>query len=158
MHMSAMICLAASRGTRRGRAAGASVSARGAAPATAAGFFHVHTELNRPRVTRWLLWQEYKAAHPDGWQYSVFCEQYRRWLATQDPVLRLQHADLERFRLSVEPLAANRITISDEVPGRLVRAASLQELSRGPARCRVLRDIEMQHPSSVVRGSRSRAR
>jgi hypothetical protein len=110
----------------------------------------VHTELNRPGVTRWLLWQEYKAAHPDGWQYSVFCEQYRRWLATRDPVLRLQHADLERFRLSVEPLAANRITISDEVPGRLVSAASLQELSHGPARCRVLRDIEMQHPSSVV--------
>lgn len=54
-------------------------------------FSYVHAELSRPGVTRWLLWQEYKGAHPDGWQYSVFCEQYRRWLATQDPVLRLQH-------------------------------------------------------------------
>ncbi|CAN5264415.1 IS21-like element ISPsy14 family transposase [soil metagenome] len=54
-------------------------------------FSYVHVELCRPGVTRWLLWQEYKAAHPAGWQYSVFCEQYRRWLATQDVVLRQQH-------------------------------------------------------------------
>jgi transposase len=39
-----------------------------------------------------LLWEEYKSAHPDGWQYSVFCEQYRRWLATQELVLRREYA------------------------------------------------------------------
>lgn len=38
-----------------------------------------------------LLWQEYEAQRPDGWQYSVFCDQYRRWLATQDVVLRQNH-------------------------------------------------------------------
>lgn len=53
-------------------------------------FAVLHAELRRPGVTRLLLWQEYKATHPDGWQYSVFCDQYRRWLATQDAVLR-QH-------------------------------------------------------------------
>jgi transposase len=30
----------------------------------------VHTELRRKGVTLSLLWQEYKAAHPDGLQYS----------------------------------------------------------------------------------------
>jgi transposase len=55
-------------------------------------FAQVHAELSRPGVTRWLLWQEYKYAHPDGWQYSVFCDRYRRWLATQEPVLRQSHA------------------------------------------------------------------
>ena len=54
-------------------------------------FAHLHAELKRPGVTRLLLWQEYKAAKPDGWQYSVFCDQYRRWLATQDVVLRQNH-------------------------------------------------------------------
>lgn len=38
-----------------------------------------------------------KAAHPQGWQYSVFCEQYRRWLATQDAVLRQAHAPGEKL-------------------------------------------------------------
>ena len=54
-------------------------------------FAHIHAELKRPGVTRLLLWQEYKAGRPDGWQYSVFCDQYRRWLATQDVVLRQNH-------------------------------------------------------------------
>jgi transposase len=54
-------------------------------------FAKLSAELKRPGVTRLLLWQEYKAAHPDGWQYSVFCDQYRRWLSLQDLVLRQHH-------------------------------------------------------------------
>lgn len=54
-------------------------------------FAKLQQELKRPGVTRLLLWQEYKAAHPDGWQYSVFCDRYRRWLSTQDIVLRQHH-------------------------------------------------------------------
>ena len=41
---------------------------------------HVHTELRRKGVTLSLLWQEYKAEHPDGIQYSQFCERYRACL------------------------------------------------------------------------------
>ena len=55
-------------------------------------FAHLHRELARRGVTRLLLWEEYKATHPDGWQYSVFCDQYRRWLARQELVLRQDHA------------------------------------------------------------------
>lgn len=54
-------------------------------------FAHIHAELKRRGVTRLLLWQEYKAEQPDGWQYSVFCDQYRCWLGTQDVVLRHNH-------------------------------------------------------------------
>ena len=42
------------------------------------------------------LWEEYKAAHPQGWQYSVFCDQYRRWLATQEMSLRQEHLPCQR--------------------------------------------------------------
>jgi transposase len=55
-------------------------------------FAHLHRELSRRGVTRLLLWEEYKSAHPEGWQYSVFCDQYRRWLARQERVLRQDHA------------------------------------------------------------------
>jgi transposase len=54
-------------------------------------FVYLHGELKRRGVTRMLLWQEYKATHPDGWQYSVFCDAYRRWLARQEIVLRQEH-------------------------------------------------------------------
>ena len=57
-------------------------------------FAHVHAELARRGVTRLLLWQEYKAEQPEGWQYSVFCDRYQRWLATQElgvPRIRWRH-------------------------------------------------------------------
>ena len=39
----------------------------------------VHLELRKKGVTLQLLWQEYKAEHLQGYQYSQFCEHYRRW-------------------------------------------------------------------------------
>ncbi|MFA5941835.1 MAG: IS21 family transposase [Sinimarinibacterium sp.] len=55
-------------------------------------FEHVHAELKRKGVTRLLLWQEYRLGHPDGCEYSAFCDHYRAWLSTQDAVLRQTHA------------------------------------------------------------------
>jgi len=56
----------------------------------------VHAEHKLPGVTRQLLWLEYKAAHPDGYQYTQFCAYYGRWLATIDPVLRQEYRAGER--------------------------------------------------------------
>lgn len=52
---------------------------------------YVHKELRRPGVTLQLLWLEYKANHPDGYQYSRFCELFREWKGALDPVLRQEH-------------------------------------------------------------------
>lgn len=52
----------------------------------------VQRELLRKGVTLMLLWQEYKAAHPAGYQYSRFADLYRVWLGTQEAVLRQVHA------------------------------------------------------------------
>jgi transposase len=55
-------------------------------------FAYVHTELRRKGVTMYLLWQEYRQAHPeDGYQYSRFCELYNRWAKPLSAVLRQQH-------------------------------------------------------------------
>ena len=40
---------------------------------------HIHQELRQKGVTLALLWQEYKAVHPEGLQYSWFCQRYRDW-------------------------------------------------------------------------------
>lgn len=57
----------------------------------------LHRELAHKGVTRMLLWSEYKAAHPESWQYSEFCRHYRDWLATRDVVLRQNHAPGEKL-------------------------------------------------------------
>lgn len=56
----------------------------------------VHQELRRTGVTLHLLWLEYKAAVPDGYQYTQFCHHYHTWAARIDPVLRQTHAPGER--------------------------------------------------------------
>ena len=33
----------------------------------------IHRELKRPGVTLQLLWEEHRAAHPDGYRYSPLC-------------------------------------------------------------------------------------
>ncbi|MEA3502030.1 MAG: IS21 family transposase [Actinomycetota bacterium] len=53
---------------------------------------YIHKELRRKHVTRMLLWQEYKADHPDdGYQYSQFCDRYRAFKAKLDVVMRQDH-------------------------------------------------------------------
>jgi transposase len=51
----------------------------------------IHEQLRRKGVTLYLLWQEYRQAHPVGFQYSRFCELYQQWAGTLDPVLRQVH-------------------------------------------------------------------
>jgi len=48
-------------------------------------------------VTLQLLWFEYKRAHPDGYQYSRFCQLYRRWQEKLDVVLRQEHRAGEKL-------------------------------------------------------------
>ncbi len=49
---------------------------------------YVRQELPRKGVTLQLLWLEYRERHPDGYQYSHFCELYRHWENKLDVVLR----------------------------------------------------------------------
>ncbi len=56
-----------------------------------------HAELRRPGVTLALLWQEYRLAHPQGFQYSWFCEHYRLWAAKVDVVMRQEHRAGEKL-------------------------------------------------------------
>ena len=57
----------------------------------------VRRELRGKNVTLALLWEEYKAIHPEGLQYSRFCEQYREWAGKLDLVMRQEHRAGEKL-------------------------------------------------------------
>jgi transposase len=57
----------------------------------------VHRELRRPGVTLQLLWEEYRAAHPNGYGYSRYCELYRAWEVRLSPTMRQTHVAGERM-------------------------------------------------------------
>jgi transposase len=48
-----------------------------------------------------LLWEEHRAAHPDGHGYSRFCEVYRTWEGRLSPTMRQCARAAGRFRCRV---------------------------------------------------------
>ena len=57
----------------------------------------VHRELKRKGVTLQLLWDECKAAHSNGYQYSTFCLHFRRWRSRLDVGMRQDHRAGEKW-------------------------------------------------------------
>lgn len=57
----------------------------------------LHQELRIKGVTRQLLWLEYKERHPDGYEYSQFCELYRKWTKHLDVTLRQEYKAGEKM-------------------------------------------------------------
>ena len=51
----------------------------------------IHQELKRKHVTKSLLWQEYRESHPDGYEYSRFCERYQLWARHLGVTMRQAH-------------------------------------------------------------------
>ncbi len=54
-------------------------------------------EMRRPHITLSLLWLEYKAANPDGYQYTQFCRYYNEEKKKLDVVLRQEHRAGEKL-------------------------------------------------------------
>jgi transposase len=74
----------------------------------------VDQELRRPGVTRSLLWQEYRAEHPDGCGYAWFCEHYDAWKRRVSPTMRQSHAAGEKVFVD---FAGDTIDVIDPLTG-----------------------------------------
>jgi len=72
-------------------------------------------------LTLMLLWQEYKAGEPDGYQYSQFCERYRHWRKKLDRSMRQEHQAGEKFFVDY---SGQKMPIVDPASGE-VRGAEL---------------------------------
>jgi len=89
--------------------------------ATEPDWAHIHHELRRKGVTLSLLWEEYRAGHPEGYGYSRFCELYTRWEGKLSPVMRQRHPAGERLFVDY---AGHTIDVIDPQTGE-VRTAQL---------------------------------
>ncbi|MCJ7751436.1 MAG: IS21 family transposase, partial [Armatimonadetes bacterium] len=79
----------------------------------------IHQELRRKGVTLALLWQEYKAAHPDGYQHSRFCQLYQQWASTLEPVLRQHYVAGEKLLVDY---AGQTVPVVDRQTGEVRQA------------------------------------
>ena len=76
---------------------------------------YIHRELARKSVTLRLLWLEYKAANPEGYQYSQYCLLYRQWRGKLDVSLRQSHRAGEKFFVDY---AGQTISVTDSLTGK----------------------------------------
>lgn len=60
-------------------------------------FEYLAKEMKRPNVTLMLLWEEYKKADPDGYQYSQFAKLYRAYQKTLSYSMRQDHKGGEKL-------------------------------------------------------------
>ena len=81
----------------------------------------VDKELRRKGVTRWLLWQEYRAAQPDGYSYTRYCELFHEWRGLQGLSMRQTHIAGEKVFVDY---AGQTLGIVDRETGE-VREAQL---------------------------------
>lgn len=80
---------------------------------------YVYKELRHKGVTLLLLWMEYKAAHPEGLQYSRFCERYRQWAKTMNLSMRQTHHAGEKMFVDY---AGPTVRVVDRVTGEIRQA------------------------------------
>ncbi len=80
----------------------------------------IQRELRRKGVTLQLLWLEYRAADPAGaYQYTQFCEHYRRWRKRLDPVLRQEHRAGDKVFVDY---AGQTVPVVDQATGEIREA------------------------------------
>jgi transposase len=79
----------------------------------------IHRELKRPGVTLRLLWEEYRAAHPEGYGYSRFCELFRAWEGRLSPTMRQSHVAGEKLFVDY---AGTTLEVIDATTGEVLNA------------------------------------
>ena len=73
-----------------------------------------HQNLKGKGVTRQLLWEEYIAKHPEGYEYSRFCSLYRSWLKNSRISMRQNHQAGEKLFIDY---AGQTIKVYDQKTG-----------------------------------------
>ena len=85
-------------------------------------FALIHRELRRKHVTRQLLWEEYRAQHPEGYGYTQFCELYRQWSRKITVSMRQVHRAGEKLFVDYSGLT---MEVIDPGTGEVGRAEIL---------------------------------
>jgi transposase len=79
----------------------------------------VDRELRRKGVTRALLWEEYRAAYPEGYGYAWFCEHYEAWKGRVRPTMRQTHLGGDKVFID---FSGDGIEIVDPLTGEVSEA------------------------------------
>lgn len=78
-------------------------------------WIQIYKEMRHKGVTLFLLWQEYKAVYPEGFQYSRFCELYRLWTGKLALSMRQDHKAGEKMFVDY---CGQTVLVKDKINGK----------------------------------------
>lgn len=79
-------------------------------------FATIDHQLTQPGVTRYGLWLDYKAEHPDGYQYTQFCHYYRLWSQRQQTSMHFDHKAGDKLFVD---FAGKRLSLTNQDTGEI---------------------------------------
>lgn len=79
----------------------------------------IHREMSKKHVTLRLLWTEYKQNHPEGYQYTQFCELYKRWSGRLSVSMRQEYKAGEKVFVDY---AGSCLEVIDPQTGEVLKA------------------------------------
>ena len=74
-------------------------------------------ELGRTGVDKWNLWTEYKQRETDGYTYSHFCREFKRWSQKQDVSAHFEHKAGDRAFID---FTGKKLFIVDKQTGEII--------------------------------------
>lgn len=82
-------------------------------------FDYLRKEMKRKGVTLQLLWEEYRAIHPEGYSRTQFFDLYRRNSKSIDPVMRFEHKAGEKLFVD---FSGDTPSYVDRTTGEIIQA------------------------------------
>lgn len=79
-------------------------------------FPYFDKEIKKTGVTQYLLWEEYKEKHPDGYMFSQFRHWYLEWRKEISPVMHFNHKAGDKLFID---FTGKKLTIVDKYTGEL---------------------------------------
>jgi transposase len=75
-------------------------------------------ELQKPGVTRKLLWEEYRSLYPEGYSYTQFCFHFKQQLVSRRPSMVLKHKPAEKLYVD---FAGKKMSYIDRDTGEIIQ-------------------------------------
>lgn len=76
----------------------------------------IYQDMKRKHVTLALLWEEHIEIYPDGYRYSQFCHNYRKWRKRLDISMRQDHKAGEKLFVD---FAGQTVPVTDPLTGKV---------------------------------------